>query len=577
MPNNLAHGKMPAILSSACFDLAPLPLAVVDGALHLVSYANSAFCSLIGRTSDVFIGKPFGEVLPEQAECLDLLERVYRSGKPESYTEQEHSDPRPIFRSYTVWPVIGLEHATSVMIQVVETVSLYEKTLAINEALVLGSLRQHELTAAANVSNAARKQAEEALQHANEVLEARVAERTRELTEANVKLQAEAEERERVEETLRQSQKMEAIGQLTGGIAHDFNNLLQSITGSLELVGTRVSQGRTIEVGRYIKTAMASADRAAALTHRLLAFSRRQTLDPQAMDMNRLISGMMELFGHTVGPGIQIETRSIAEPWRALCDSNQLENVLLNLVINARDAMPNGGPIVIETKNIVLPDGRGSYREQLSRNVPPGEYVTLAVTDTGIGMTPGIASRAFDPFFTTKPLGQGTGLGLSMIYGFVQQSGGHVRLLSQEGQGTTVKVYLPRYFGAVDSVEKLDTQAELPMAGASFVILIVEDESAIRTLLVEVLSDLGYTMIDTVDGQSGLHVLESGTHVDLLLTDVGLPGGMNGRQLADAARRQRPDLKVLFMTGYADGVAIGNGQTFQGRCARYQNLRNGHR
>jgi CheY-like chemotaxis protein len=270
------------------------------------------------------------------------------------------------------------------------------------------------------------------------------------------------------------------------------------------------------------------------------------------------------LFGHTVGPGIQIETRSIAEPWRALCDSNQLENVLLNLVINARDAMPNGGPIVIETKNIVLPDGRGSYREQLSRNVPPGEYVTLAVTDTGIGMTPGIASRAFDPFFTTKPLGQGTGLGLSMIYGFVQQSGGHVRLLSQEGQGTTVKVYLPRYFGAVDSVEKLDTQAELPMAGASFVILIVEDESAIRTLLVEVLSDLGYTMIDTVDGQSGLHVLESGTHVDLLLTDVGLPGGMNGRQLADAARRQRPDLKVLFMTGYADGVAIGNGQMERG-------------
>ena len=564
MSDNLATEQGLSNLPFSHLDIAPVPMAVADGAMHVVRYANSAFYRLIDRTREACIGKPFCEVLPEQTECLDLLERVYHSGKPESYTEQEHSEPHPIFRAYTVWPVMELEHTVGVMIQVVETVSLYEKTLAMNEALILGSLRQHELTAAANLSNAARKQAEEALHHANEVLEARVAERTRELTEANVKLQAEAEERERVEETLRQSQKMEAVGQLTGGIAHDFNNLLQSITSSLEVVGIRVGQGRTTEMGRYLKTALASVDRAAALTHRLLAFSRRQTLDPRPMDMKRLINGMMELFGHTVGPGIQIETRSVAEPWQTLCDSNQLENVLLNLVINARDAMPNGGPIVIETKNIILPDLRGSSREQLSRNVPTGEYVTLSVTDTGTGMTPGVASRAFDPFFTTKPLGQGTGLGLSMIYGFVQQSGGHVRLLSQEGQGTTVKIYLPRYFGSVDGEDELDAAAELPIATASAVVLVVEDESAIRTLIVEVLSDLGYTIIDTVDGQSGLRILESKAHIDLLLTDVGLPGGMNGRQLADAARQQRPDLKVLFITGYADGVAVGNGQMERG-------------
>ena len=564
MPKSLASENILPNLSTSCFDTAPIPTAVIDGSMHVVCYANSAFCLLIDKTREVFIGKPFCEVLPEQAKCLELLERVYSSGKPESYTEQEHCQPRPSFKSYTAWPVVELEHTAGVIIQVVETASLYEKTLAMNEALILGSLRQHELTAAANVSNAARKQAEKALHQANEVLESKVAERTRELMEANVKLLAEAEERERVEETLRQSQKMEAIGQLTGGIAHDFNNLLQSIIGSLEVVGIRIGQGRMTELDRYVKIAMASADRAAVLTQRLLAFSRRQTLDPKPMSMKRLISGMMELFGHTVGPGIKIKTRRSAEPWLTLCDSNQLENVLLNLVINARDAMPNGGSILIETKNVVLPDLRRSSGKQLSRDVPAGEYVTLAVIDTGTGMTPGVANRAFDPFFTTKPLGEGTGLGLSMIYGFVQQSGGHVRLLSREGHGTTVKIYLPRYLGAADGQKEPDITAEPPAATASVVILLVEDEAAIRKLFVEVLSDLGYTVIDAADGQSGLNVLASGTHIDLLLTDVGLPGGMNGRQLADTARQQRPDLKVLFITGYSDGAAVGNGRMERG-------------
>lgn len=322
--------------SNLALDHAPLPMAQASGAKHIMQYANPAFCRLIGKTSNELIGKPFEEMLPEQDECLEHLERVYHTGKPENFTEQEHSDPNPVFRSYTVWPVMESEHTVAVMIQVVETTSLYEKTLAINEALVLGSLRQHELTEAANLSNAARKRAEEALHLANEVLEAKVVERTLRLTEANIRLKDEAEERWRVEETLRQSQKMEAVGQLTGGIAHDFNNLLQGISSSLEVLLIRVGQGRTAELGRYIKTAMASTDRAAALTHRLLAFSRRQTLDPKPMDMNRLTRSMLELFGKTVGPGIRIMTRLVDEPWLSLCDANQFENVLLNLVLNAR-------------------------------------------------------------------------------------------------------------------------------------------------------------------------------------------------------------------------------------------------
>ena len=559
MPETRASATMLPEMSSLYLDHAPIPVAVIDGAAQIVSYANSAFCLLTRKTQTDLNGKPFREILPEHGECLALLERVYQSGKPESYTEQERSDPPPVFRSYMVWPQIELGQTVGVIIQVLETVSLYEKTLAINEALLLGSLRQHELTAAANLANAARKLAEEALSHANQVLEAKVVERTRELTEANVRLQAEAEEREQVEETLRQSQKMEAIGQLTGGIAHDFNNLLQGITGSLELVSIRIGQGRIEELGRYIETAMASTDRAAALTHRLLAFSRRQTLNPKPVDMNRMTIGMMELFSHTVSRDIEITPRLADEPWPILCDSNQLENVLLNLIINARDAMPHGGPIIIETKNIILPDSHELPGEQLSKNVPPGDYVTLSVIDTGTGMTPAVASRAFDPFFTTKPLGQGTGLGLSMILGFVQQSGGHVRLLSGEGQGTTIKIFLPRYLGALDDQKEIETAIGVPLAPEHTVILVVEDEPAIRMLIVELLSDSGYTMIDTVDGQSGLDILESGARVDLLLTDVGLPGGMNGRQLADVARQQRPGLKVLFITGYADGVAVGNG------------------
>ena len=393
-------------------------------------------------------------------------------------------------------------------------------------------------------------------------LEARVAERTRELVEANDKLRTEAEQRERIEEDLRQAQKMEAVGQLTGGLAHDFNNLLAGISGSLEMVRMRTAQGRMTELERYIEAALSSVGRAAALTHRLLAFSRRQTLDPKPIRVDRLVGSLEDLFRRTVGPSIQIETKLTGELWPVLCDPNQLENALLNLVINACDAMPEGGHLAIETANIALDKKRGASNNGPLVNVPPGEYVALSVTDTGTGMSPTTMTRVFDPFFTTKPLGQGTGLGLSMIYGFVQQSGGHIHLRSEVGQGTIVTIYLPRHLGAVGGAE-VDTVAGLPAKGSA-VVLVVEDELPIRMVIADVLSDLGYTVLEAGDGHSALKILEAGTLIDLLITDVGLPGGTNGRQLADAARQQRPDLKVLFITGYAESAAVRNGQMEQG-------------
>jgi len=303
-----------------------------------------------------------------------------------------------------------------------------------------------------------------------------------------------------------------------------------------------------------VATAQAAATRAAALTHRLLAFSRRQTLDPKPTALNSLTMGLEELITRTVGPSISVWMTGEPDLWTTLIDPNQLENALLNLCINARDAMPDGGRLLIGTTNIHI--DADAAREG---DVPAGDYVALCVSDTGIGMAPEIMERAFDPFFTTKPIGQGTGLGLSMIYGFVRQSGGHVRMQSEPGRGTSVWLYLPRHMAAAPAAEAPAALPPAPRAEPGETVLVVDDEATVRMLVVEVLQDLGYEAIEAPDGHAGLEILRSSARIDLLVSDVGLPGGMNGRQLADAGRALRPRLKVLFITGYAENAVIGDG------------------
>ncbi|RYG88967.1 MAG: response regulator [Alphaproteobacteria bacterium] len=362
----------------------------------------------------------------------------------------------------------------------------------------------------------------------------------------------------RREEMLRQSQKMEAVGQLTGGLAHDFNNLLAGISGSLELVNTRLAQGRTAEIDKYVTAARGAATRAAALTHRLLAFSRRQTLAPKPTDVKQLVSSMEELIARTIGPQIDLEAVNAAGLWTSLIDPSQLENAILNLCINARDAMPEGGKITIETGNRWF-----DRRMAKERGLEPGQYISLCVSDTGTGMTPDVQAKAFDPFFTTKPIGVGTGLGLSMIYGFARQSGGAVSIYSELDQGTMVCIYLPRHLGSAETADQLEEVTAIPR-GAGETVLIIDDEPTVRMLVSEVLADLGYNAIEAEDGAAGLKVLNSEGRIDLLVTDVGLPGGLNGRQVADAARVARPDLKVLFITGYAENAVLSHGHLDHG-------------
>jgi PAS domain S-box-containing protein len=361
-------------------------------------------------------------------------------------------------------------------------------------------------------------------------------------------------EHRNLEQQLRQSQKMEAVGQLTGGLAHDFNNLLTGVTGSLELMEKRFEQRRLNDIDRYLHAAKGAAKRAAALTHRLLAFSRRQTLDPKPTDVNALVTDMEELIRRTIGPHITFEFVAAIGLWKTLSDSHQLENALLNLCINARDAMPHGGRLTVETCNRWI-DERGAK----TRDIAAGQYISLCVSDNGTGMSPEVISRAFDPFFTTKPLGEGTGLGLSMVYGFARQSSGQTRIYSEEGKGTMVCLYLPRCAETNQETAKEDDPPPLEHAKLGETVLVVDDEQTVRMLITDVLEELGYGAIDAGDGKAGLQILESKRQIDLLITDVGLPGGMNGRQLADAGTALRPGLKVLFITGYAENAVIGDG------------------
>jgi PAS domain S-box-containing protein len=399
-----------------------------------------------------------------------------------------------------------------------------------------------------------RKKTEEALRNLNETLEERVAARTRQLADANERLQNEMFERERAEDALRHAQKMEAVGQLTGGIAHDFNNMLTGIIGSLDLMQRYIAEGRASEIGRFTEAAVSSANRAAALTHRLLAFSRRQSLNRTPLNANELIHSLEDLLSRTKGDHIELKLHLAEDIWRVNTDVSQLENALLNLVINARDAMPEGGELQIETANVYLDGSDITTLEPVNA----GDYVMIAVSDNGTGMTPSVLAKAFDPFFTTKPIGQGTGLGLSMIYGFAQQSGGHVSLFSLPGRGTSVRLYLPRLHSTEPDKVLSPVVGEAPAAIAGETVMLVEDDAAVRMLILDLLKELGYRAHEAEDAKGALPVLESDLRVDLLVTDVGLPG-MNGRQLAEIARQHRPGLKVLFMTGYAEIAAERQG------------------
>ncbi|TXN79407.1 response regulator [Methylobacterium sp. WL8] len=402
-----------------------------------------------------------------------------------------------------------------------------------------------------------RESAEIALRDLNGALEDRVAARTQELDTANRALIAEMQSRETAEGHLRQLQKMEAVGQLTGGIAHDFNNMLAIVIGSLNLIRKRLARGES-DIERFIDVATDGANRAASLTQRLLAFSRQQPLAPEPIDANKLVSGMSEILRRTLGGGIRLETVLAGGLWRTHADVSQLENAILNLAVNARDAMQDidtgSGRLTIETANAHLDEAYARTVE-----ISPGQYVLVAVTDSGTGMSPEVLAKVFDPFFTTKPVGKGTGLGLSQVYGFVRQSNGHARIYSEPGQGTSVKLYLPRFYGEGEAaVSPRDAQVVTPTGNRREIVLVVEDEEALRLLSVEALRELGYSVRHAESGTAALRILDAQPDVALLFTDIVMPD-MNGRQLAEEAMRRRPELRVLYTTGFTRNAVVHNG------------------
>jgi nitrogen-specific signal transduction histidine kinase len=363
-----------------------------------------------------------------------------------------------------------------------------------------------------------------------------------------------AETLRQTEDALRQAQKMEAVGQLTGGLAHDFNNMLAGVVGHLELMKLKLQLGQLGDFEQRIDAAVAVTDRAASLTHRLLAFSRRQALDPKPVDANSLIASMASLIQGTVGPGIKVRTELQPSLWITLCDANQLESALLNLAINARDAMPGGGTLTIETGNTII----GEAHKRLYPELKPGEYVTVTVTDDGTGMTPDVVARAFDPFYTTKPLGQGTGLGLSMVYGFVKQSGGHITIRSEPGRGAIVHFKLPRHLAEARPTGAANADPNSMPPKGKGTVMIVDDEEQVRSVLIEVLQLQGYTVLEAADAPGALRILDQCSRLDLLVTDIGLPNGMNGRQLAELVRTHWSTVPVLLITGYAETLVTKN-------------------
>ena len=509
------------------FEQAPGFIAMLSGPEHRFTMVNEAYRTLVaGR--DV-VGRTVAEALPEVVGqgFVGLLDQVYVSGEPHigrgAPVNLQHGPDGVLAERYLDFiyqPIVADGATTGIFIQGHDVTE------------------QHETEKAIRAEVAERLRAEEALRVLNNTLEQRVHD--------------EVSARSKVEEQLRQVQKMEAVGQLTGGIAHDFNNMLAVIMGGLNLLQRKLARGET-DVERFVEGAIDGAQRAATLTQRLLAFSRQQPLSPEPQIINKLVAGMSELLDRTLGEQIKVETVLAAGLWQVMADPAQLENAILNLAVNARDAMPDGGRLTIETMNAFVDD---AYAQEYA--IEAGQYVLIAVADTGAGMAPEIIAKAFDPFFTTKGAGKGTGLGLSQVYGFVRQSGGHVKIYSELGVGTSVKIYLPRLYGEAAATEQSKRLATIHRGLRSEIILVVEDEERVRALSVEALKELGYGVVEASGPSHALRMLDEGQQVTLLFTDVVMPD-MSGRQLADHALGKRPNLKVLYTTGYTRNAIVHNG------------------
>jgi len=509
-----------------------------DGTLALMMLNEAGYSGVIASNL-----KALCEALEQGAGLLIIAAEALRGIDLEPLLEHLHQQP-----AWSDLPIVLLTHhgggeqnGSSHLSGLLGNVTFLERPfhpvtlISLVSAALRGRRRQYE----ARDRLIDLSESELRLQRTLETLEQQVEERTAQLRNN--------------EEALRQSQKMEAVGQLTGGIAHDFNNMLTGIIGSLELLRRRVARGKLDDLDSLIDLGVTSANRAAGLTHRLLAFSRRQSLDSKPVQINQLVTSMGELLQRSINESIGLDMRLSEQLWTAEADPNQLESALLNLVINARDAMPNGGRLIVETTNRHL----DSVFTAAYGSLTPGDYVELSVSDTGCGIPESVMGRVFDPFFTTKPIGQGTGLGLSMIYGFARQSRGHVIIHSEVGKGTTVSLFLPRFVGEVIAQQTLNPTL-LPYATDGETVLIVEDDAAVRLLVSAVLKELGYAYVEAGDGHTAVPIIQSDQRIDLLISDVGLPG-MNGRQLAEIGRQLRPDLKVLFITGYAEHAAVRGG------------------